>query len=241
MDRKMNELKELSVIITSHTTPTSPLALVALNSIEGFGERLMKAEMQTVFYKVWSEMYDSSLSKTNAQSAEVRLSQRAVENQIVQLTQTVLSMRQEMMATARQNAELQSQVDVLSRRPAPFVYGPIRPAAELPHRRVLPATFGLRGGMQIFIKTLTGKTITIDDISGMRIVLELKQLIRLKLHFIFTQNSDFYLIFGGHRLADHRTLNSYNIVSGSTVWMVMRLRGGMVAGPLCNKQSNPEP
>ena len=29
MDRKMNELKELSVIIMSHTTPTSPLALVA--------------------------------------------------------------------------------------------------------------------------------------------------------------------------------------------------------------------
>ena len=96
---------------------------------------------------------------------------------------------------------------------------------------------GLRGGMQIFIKTLTGKTITIDDINGMRIILELKQVIRLKLNLIFTQNSDFYTIFGGHRLADHRTLNSYNIVPGSTVWMVMRLRGGMDAGPHFNKSN----
>ena len=154
------------------------------------------------------------------------------------------------------NAAMQSQLDAMESRLNHIIRrgGPYEEVSSLPMRprRVLPPTFtlgrggmfgagppdlpvGLRGGTQIFIERLTGKTITIDDIDGTRIVRELKQLIRLKLHFIFTQNSDFYLIFGGHRLADDRMLNSYNIISGSTVWMVMRLSGGMDAGPHCKK------
>ena len=106
--------------------------------------------------------------------------------------------------------------------------GPYEEATPPPRpRRVLPASFGLRGGMQIFIKTITGKTITIDDIDDRHIILELKMKIRLKLDFPCTRDADFYMIFNGRRLAEHHTLNHNNITSGSTVWMVMRLRGDM--------------
>ena len=90
---------------------------------------------------------------------------------------------------------------------------------------MLPATFGLRGGMQIFIKTFTGKTITIDDVEGRHVIFELKMAIRRQMRIIFAQYEDCYVAFGGHRLVDHHTLNFYKIFSSSTVWMIMRLRG----------------
>ena len=128
------------------------------------------------------------------------------------------------------NRNTQAQLDTLEARINRMTQraGPYEEATPPPRPRpVLPATFGLRGGMQIFIKTITGKTITIDDIDGRRIILELKIQIRRKLHLPCTRDADFYMIFNGHRLAEHHTLNHNNITSGSTVWMVMRLRGGM--------------
>ena len=47
---------------------------------------------------------------------------------------------------------------------------------------------------------------------------------------IFTQNADFYLIFHGRHLMNEATLGHYHITAGATVWMVLRLRGGMIAG-----------
>ena len=42
--------------------------------------------------------------------------------------------------------------------------------------------------------------------------------------------TDFYMVFAGRRLENYAQLARYGIGSGSTVWIVIRLRGGMDTG-----------
>jgi ubiquitin len=79
-----------------------------------------------------------------------------------------------------------------------------------------------RGGMQLFVKTLTGKTVSIEVEEGESIE-DVKAKISEKEGIPPEQQR---LIFGGQQLQDAKTLDDYDVGEDATLHLVLRLRGG---------------
>jgi ubiquitin len=77
--------------------------------------------------------------------------------------------------------------------------------------------------MQIFVKTLTGKTTTVEVEAGDTI-----ESVKAKIEDEMDVRQDRQrLLHAGKQLEDDRTLSDYNIREGSTLHLVLRFPGSM--------------
>ncbi|KAH8734509.1 hypothetical protein BGZ61DRAFT_503188 [Ilyonectria robusta] len=98
----------------------------------------------------------------------------------------------------------------------------------------MPNILKLQGGMKIYVKTLTGKTLTIE-IEPTQLIEDLKFKIQDTEGIPVDQQR---LIFLGKQPTDHHTCEEFGIGQDATLHLVLRLRGGYVAPQASDSHGN---
>jgi len=89
---------------------------------------------------------------------------------------------------------------------------------------------------ELFVKSISGKTRTVVG-NSTTTIREIKEQIREK-EGVSVEESR--LIYGGKNLEDTRTLGDYNLISNSTIHMVLRVKGGILKKEIDEEIEVPE-
>ena len=93
---------------------------------------------------------------------------------------------------------------------------------NIPSQSIIEAYFYNNDGFQLFVKTLTGKTITLSAQPYYKVIY-IKEMIKLREGIPMDEQR---LVFSGIALEDNRTIAYFDIQKESTIHLVLRLRGG---------------
>lgn len=101
----------------------------------------------------------------------------------------------------------------------PRIFSMVRPQSETPQSENM---LNIRGGMQVFVKSMSGKTLSVD-VEPDESIESLKSKIQQKEGITPDQQR---VVFEGKQLDSTKSISDYGIEEDSTLHLVLRLRGG---------------
>ena len=174
---KVNEMKQIATAINLRDTPTSYLGVVALNCMDGVGDKLNAVETHIKQQRVRGAGHDCTIRRSGDLHTTLATRHHDHADLISDLTQMVSTLQHQVATISAHNVEMLQYISTMNEQratpPLPSAgassFGPVRQQPADPDRNngsPFARPPGLRGGSQIFVKTLSGKTLTVDDVGS---------------------------------------------------------------------------